>query len=220
MSKKGLSIVMWAFVVVVLFSSPALAQQTVADLKYAEMAHYSWMRLASIVPEITDRVILPVGTIEAHGATCIGSDTYIPINLAKLAAKKCNALIAPAITHGATGLNIAQLSRMIEATMLLPLKEGFFDSQDISMGKMYARLFAFGLKIGDMTEYVAFCQKMVDLEMAIRRRLTHHLPYNEDAARTIELVKSARMMRAYILERLFQRRVAAMTDLKEEKKNE
>ena len=50
--------------------------------------------------------------------------------------------------------------------------------------------------------------------MAIRKRLTHHLPYDEDAALTIELVKSARMMRAYIIDRLFQRRVAAMTDLK------
>jgi creatinine amidohydrolase len=65
------------------------------------------MRLASLVPEVTDRVILPIGTIEPHGATCIGSDTYIPVNLAKLAAGKCNSLIAPAITHGATGLGIA-----------------------------------------------------------------------------------------------------------------
>jgi creatinine amidohydrolase len=107
MCKEGLLAILGVSLVVVLPCPTVSAQQTVADLDYAEMAHYSWMRLASIVPEITDRVILPVGTIEAHGATCIGSDTYIPVNLAKLAAKKCNALIAPAITHGATGLNIA-----------------------------------------------------------------------------------------------------------------
>jgi creatinine amidohydrolase len=107
MKKRIILFIMWAGLVVVLISPLVSAQTSVADLKYAEMAHYSWMRLASIVPEITDRIILPVGTIEAHGATCIGSDTYIPVNLAKLAAKKCNALIAPAITHGATGLNIA-----------------------------------------------------------------------------------------------------------------
>lgn len=89
------------------FSVIAWGQKSVADLKYQEMAHYSWMRLASIVPEVTDRVILPIGTVEAHGATCIGSDTYIPIHLAELTGKKCNALIAPAITHGATGLNIS-----------------------------------------------------------------------------------------------------------------
>lgn len=116
-----------------------------------------------------------------------------------------------------TGLNREQLSDLIQAKMLLPLKEGLFDPQDIGMGKMYAVVSAFGLSTGDMTEYVELCEKIVDHEMAIRRRLTHHLPYNEDAMLTIELVKSARMMRAYILERLFQRRVAAMTDLKVEK---
>jgi len=89
------------------FSTMAVGQKTVADLKYVEMAHYSWIRLASYIPEITDRVILPIGTIESHGATCIGSDTYIPINLAKLASRKCNAFVAPAITHGATGLGIS-----------------------------------------------------------------------------------------------------------------
>jgi hypothetical protein len=83
------------------------------------------------------------------------------------------------------------------------------------MGKMYATVAAYGLGSEDMTEYVAMCDKIVDHEMAIRKRLTHHLPYAEDAALTIELVKSARMMRAYIIDRLFQSRVAAMTDLKD-----
>jgi len=98
-------IIMFIFVLFI-FSHTAVSQKTVADLKYVEMAHYSWIRLASYIPEMTDRVILPIGTIESHGATCIGSDTYIPINLAKLAAPKCNAFVAPAITHGATGLGI------------------------------------------------------------------------------------------------------------------
>jgi thiaminase len=88
------------------------------------------------------------------------------------------------------------------------------------MGKMYATVSAFGLSSEDMTEYVALCEKIVDQEMAIRKRLTHHLPYDEDAALTIELVKSARMMRAYLIDRLFQRRVAAMTDLKEAEEDE
>ena len=83
------------------------------------------------------------------------------------------------------------------------------------MGKMWAQGFVFGVKIQDMAPYVALFEKIVDHEMALRRRLTHHLPYNDDAAVTIELVKFARMGRAYLSERLFQRRVAAMKDLKE-----
>ena len=82
------------------------------------------------------------------------------------------------------------------------------------MGKMVAAVSAFGLRHEDMAEYISLCEKIVDHEMAVRKRLTHHLPYDQDAALTIELVKSARMMRAYLIDRLFQQRVAAMKDLK------
>jgi hypothetical protein len=118
------------------------------------------------------------------------------------------------------GLNRKQLKDLLAAKLLLPLQDDLFDPQDIGMGKMYATVSAFGLSSEDMTEYVALCEKIVDQEMAIRKRLTHHLPYDEDAALTIELVKSARMMRAYLIDRLFQRRVAAMTDLKEAEEDE
>lgn len=119
-----------------------------------------------------------------------------------------------------TGLNREQLKNLLEAKLLLPLQDDHFDPQDIGMGKMYAAVSAFGLGSEDMTEYVELCEKIVDHEMAVRKRLTHHLPYDEDAALTIELVKSARMMRAYIIDRLFQGRVAAMNDLKDSEKGQ
>ena len=119
-----------------------------------------------------------------------------------------------------TGLSRQQLKDFIEAKLLLPLQKDRFDSQDIGMGKMYAAVSTLGLGSEDMTEYVALCEKIVDHEMAVRKRLTHHLPYDEDAALTIELVRSARMMRAYIIDRLFQSRVAAMNDLKDSEKNQ
>ena len=88
------------------------------------------------------------------------------------------------------------------------------------MGKMYAAVSGFGLSSEDMAEYVALCEKIVDQEMAIRKRLTHHLPYDKDAALTIELVKSARMIRSYVIDRLFQHRVASMKDLKSSKEKQ
>jgi len=115
----------------------------------------------------------------------------------------------------ATGLSRRQLKNLLDAKLILPLQEGHFDSQDIGMGKMYAAVSSLGLRHEDMTEYIALCIKIVDHEMAVRKRLTHHLPYDRDAALTIELVKSARMMRAYLIDRLFQQRVAAMKDLKD-----
>ena len=119
----------------------------------------------------------------------------------------------------ATGLTRDQLKELLRVRLLLPVAEDSYDPEDVSMGKMYARGFEFGVQIQDMAPYVALFEKIVDHEMAFRRRLTHHLPYSEDAAVTIELVKFARMGRAYVSERLFQQRVAAMKDLKEEEES-
>ena len=115
----------------------------------------------------------------------------------------------------ATGLTAEQVAELLSAKLLLPVADNHFDPQDVGMGKMYATVSRYGLRGKDMRLYVELCEKIVDHEMSVRKRLTHHLPYDEDAALTIELVKSARMMRAYIIDRLFQRRVAAMKDLKE-----
>ena len=118
----------------------------------------------------------------------------------------------------ATGLSREQLRTLLDARLLLPLSQDRFDYEDLSMGKMYARGFSRGLEVEHLTYYVRFGEKIVDHEMALRRRLTRHLPHEQDAARTMEMVKNARLTRAYIIDRLFQRRVAAMRDLKEERK--
>jgi len=38
------------------------AQKTVKDLQYPYLQNYAWISLTEIVPEITDRIILPIGT--------------------------------------------------------------------------------------------------------------------------------------------------------------
>jgi creatinine amidohydrolase len=87
---------------------PSFAQKKVKDLKFHNMQDYAWMRLAQIVPSVTDRVILPIGTVESHGACAIGTDNVIPLHAAELIWDKCNALVAPAINHGVTGASISQ----------------------------------------------------------------------------------------------------------------
>lgn len=86
----------------------AYAGKTVADLDTPFMQEYCWMRLATLVPEVTDRVILPIGTVESHGACAIGTDNIIPLNLAEMISPQVNALIAPPINHGFTGTSISQ----------------------------------------------------------------------------------------------------------------
>jgi creatinine amidohydrolase len=94
--------------IVITLSLSGQNSRKVSDLPYHDMQNYSWMRLATIVPEVTDRVILPVGTVESHGACPIGTDNFIPENLTDHVWKEVNALVAPIVNHGVTGASISQ----------------------------------------------------------------------------------------------------------------
>jgi creatinine amidohydrolase len=98
----------WIFTLILFLVLPSFSQKRVKDLKFHYMQNYCWMRLAEIVPEVTDRIILPIGTVESHGACAIGADNVIPNNLAEMIWDKCNALIAPPINHGFTGQAVSQ----------------------------------------------------------------------------------------------------------------
>jgi DNA-binding transcriptional MerR regulator len=113
-----------------------------------------------------------------------------------------------------SGLKPGQLKKLLDARLLQPLEAGRFDAEDLGMGAMYARALAFGIRIEDLEYYVALGEKIVDREMELRRRVTGHLGDAEDAALTIEMVKNARSCRAYVIDRLFQHRVAGMRSLK------
>lgn len=114
-----------------------------------------------------------------------------------------------------TGLSADQLEELTQARLLLPLEEGRFDAEDVGMGRMYLAAFNFGIRTQDLTYYAELGDKIVDREMQLRNRMTGGLPYQKDAAATLQLVKNARMCRAYVIDRLFQHRVAAMRDLKD-----
>ena len=49
-----------------------------------------------------DRVILPVGTIEAHGVLPLGTDNIIPETITAKIAEETRSLIAPAVNYGIT----------------------------------------------------------------------------------------------------------------------
>ena len=114
-----------------------------------------------------------------------------------------------------TGLTRKQLSLLLERRLLQPLEPGKYDPEDLEMGRMYSRALESGVQVEDLAYYIEYGERIVDREMALRSRMTRSLPFAEDAARTIEMVKDARRCRSYIIDRLFQHRVASMRDLKE-----
>jgi len=66
-----------------------------------EIARLNWHEFKQTVENI-DGVILPVGTVEVHGCTNLGTDITIPEFLAKKLADRLDLLIAPTINYGIT----------------------------------------------------------------------------------------------------------------------
>ena len=66
------------------------------------MSEISWERFRELVPATIDLALVPVGTVEAHGAIPLGTDTIIPEKLALDLAPRFAALIAPSIAYGVT----------------------------------------------------------------------------------------------------------------------
>lgn len=66
------------------------------------MSDLTWERFRDRVPSETDLVIVPIGTIEAHGAIPLGTDNIIPAALARELAPRFGALIAPPVPYGVT----------------------------------------------------------------------------------------------------------------------
>jgi|WetSurMetagenome_2_1015567.scaffolds.fasta_scaffold87179_2 creatinine amidohydrolase len=71
-------------------------------LRTHKLEELNWMEFGRLVPKKTDAVLVPVGTIEAHGVTGLGTDNQIPISICDRIANKVNALIAPAVNYGIT----------------------------------------------------------------------------------------------------------------------
>ncbi len=67
-----------------------------------QLQRLSWLTVQQMVPKTIDTVILPVGTVEAHGSSCLGTDNFIPETIAQGIADRLNALVAPTLNYGIT----------------------------------------------------------------------------------------------------------------------
>jgi creatinine amidohydrolase len=68
-------------------------------LKWEEM---NWMEFGETVPKKIKTVLFPVGTIEAHGVSSLGTDVSIPQYICEKIADKLKAIIAPPVYYGIT----------------------------------------------------------------------------------------------------------------------
>ena len=68
-----------------------------------ELERINWMEFREWVPKKIDTVLLPLGTLEAHGVIANGTDIIIPLTMAREIAPRVNAMIAPVVPYGFTG---------------------------------------------------------------------------------------------------------------------
>src|SRR6266404_3387414 len=69
-----------------------------------ELERINWMEFREWVPAKINTVLLPLGTMEPHGVTASGADILAPIAMARAIASRVNAMIAPVVPDGFTGI--------------------------------------------------------------------------------------------------------------------
>ncbi len=66
------------------------------------LSRINWIEFAEVLPREAHTLLLPVGTLEAHGVTSLGTDNLIPERLSEAIAERLNAMVAPTIPYGVT----------------------------------------------------------------------------------------------------------------------
>src|SRR5438132_12015633 len=69
-----------------------------------EMERINWLEFGEWVPAKIQTVLLPLGTLEPHGVATNGTDILAPVAMAREIAARVNAMIAPVIPYGFTGI--------------------------------------------------------------------------------------------------------------------
>jgi creatinine amidohydrolase len=68
------------------------------------MERINWIEFREWVPAKIRTVLLPLGTLEPHGVAPNGTDILAPVAMAREIAPRVNAMVAPAIPYGFTGI--------------------------------------------------------------------------------------------------------------------
>jgi creatinine amidohydrolase len=68
-----------------------------------EVSDINWMEFKEWVPSRIRTVLLPTGTMEAHGVANNGADITAPAALARKMAPRLDAMVAPVVAYGVTG---------------------------------------------------------------------------------------------------------------------
>jgi creatinine amidohydrolase len=69
-----------------------------------DMERINWIEFREWIPAKIQTVLLPLGTLEPHGVAPNGTDILAPMAMAREIAPRVNAMVAPAVPYGFTGI--------------------------------------------------------------------------------------------------------------------
>lgn len=112
----------------------------------------------------------------------------------------------------ATGLTEKEMKEAERLGVLIPFTSDgnrcFYDADDVRVGREGIKILANrGVKLSDLTFLVRLGKKIVDKEMALRRKIVAGKSLRENVAITTELTRIGDFYRSYLLRRLFQKQV-------------
>ncbi len=112
----------------------------------------------------------------------------------------------------ATGLTEKELRQAEKLKILIPhtASDGspLYNEADVRVGREgLKKLMAFGMRLSDLSFWAEFGQQIVDREMALRRKLVAGKSTRQNVQMTAEMTAIGDFYRAYILRRLFRRKV-------------
>jgi DNA-binding transcriptional MerR regulator len=112
----------------------------------------------------------------------------------------------------ATELTEKELKRAENLGILIPFTadadKTLYNEDDVRVGRDGIKKFAgLGMEISELSFWVEFGKKIVDREMALRRKIVAGKSTRENIRITTELTRIVDFYREYILRRLFQKRV-------------
>lgn len=84
-------------------AAPLLAAEPPPAPSTRDLERINWMELREWVPSRSRTVLLPLGTLEAHGVTANGADILAPVAIARDIAPGLEAFVAPVVPYGFTG---------------------------------------------------------------------------------------------------------------------
>jgi creatinine amidohydrolase len=110
----------------------------------------NWMEFGELVPRKIKTVLLPVGTIEAHGVTNLGTDVSIPMFISERIADDLKAIIAPPVYYGITRSLYAYPGSL---TVSSPIFEDYLSEILLSLSqKGFSRILVMNGHGGQITE--------------------------------------------------------------------